>query len=153
MNFLLWVSGKVYWLLWPVFFILLSNTERTRVLLVCEQSVLVIKTWFGDGKWTLPGGGVHAGEDVKLGAVREVYEEVGITLDPRKLKSNGRVERRKRAITIFHVRFSTRLSRKQEPSRQWYELTHAQWVPLGEINQDNTDQAVLDHIAAWRVSR
>ena len=35
-------------------------------------------------KWECPGGSVTAGEDSLEGAMREVYEEVGVRLDPEK---------------------------------------------------------------------
>ena len=33
------------------------------------------------GKWDLPGGHIHEGEDPKDGLIREVKEETGITLE------------------------------------------------------------------------
>ena len=33
------------------------------------------------GKWTLPGGGIEFGEDLKAGVKREVLEETGLTVD------------------------------------------------------------------------
>ncbi len=40
----------------------------------------------GIGKWTFPGGFVERGEPVREAAVREILEEVGITVDPNDLK-------------------------------------------------------------------
>lgn len=39
----------------------------------------------GEGTWTMPGGKLHFGESFEEGAVREVFEETGITLIPEDL--------------------------------------------------------------------
>jgi mutator protein MutT len=36
----------------------------------------------GIGKWTFPGGSVERGEPIRLAAVREIAEEIGISVDP-----------------------------------------------------------------------
>jgi 8-oxo-dGTP diphosphatase len=36
---------------------------------------------FSAGSWTLPGGGVEHGEDVRSGLLREVYEETGLDVE------------------------------------------------------------------------
>ncbi len=38
------------------------------------------------GEWDFPGGGVEAGEDIAVGAVREVMEEVGLDFQPGDLR-------------------------------------------------------------------
>ncbi len=152
MNALLYVSGKVYWLLWPVFFLLLRRTERTRILVIHENTALVVKTWFSDGKWTLPGGGIHRGESVREATARELYEEVGITLDRTILKTHGKVDYKKRGISTRLVRFSARLPERPQISRQWYEITHAEWVALSTLHHGNTDASVLEHIEAWQAT-
>ncbi len=49
----------------------------------------------GEGTWTMPGGKLDFGEDLKKGALREVLEETGLKLKPKDLKlisvSNDRV--------------------------------------------------------------
>jgi 8-oxo-dGTP pyrophosphatase MutT (NUDIX family) len=65
----------IYWLIWPALWAYLRFGRRTRVLVVCGQRVLLVKTWLGDGKWSLPGGGLHRHEDPRTGAHRELLEE------------------------------------------------------------------------------
>lgn len=55
-----------------------------RVLAFDEAGrVLLIRHSYGSGRWMLPGGGVARGEDPLAAALRELREEVGLTLaDP-----------------------------------------------------------------------
>lgn len=52
-----------------------------------RDKVLVVRRKYGffAGKWELPGGRVNSGEDLLSGLIREVKEEVGMTLDPNKV--------------------------------------------------------------------
>jgi 8-oxo-dGTP pyrophosphatase MutT (NUDIX family) len=64
--------------------------RAARVLLLAERSVLLIKG-FDPGRpdagtwWLTPGGGVDDGESIETAAVREVFEETGLQLDPDEL--------------------------------------------------------------------
>ncbi len=46
-----------------------------------EGRLLLIRHSYGSGRWMLPGGGLGKGEDPLLGALRELREETGCTLD------------------------------------------------------------------------
>lgn len=43
--------------------------------------VLLVRHSYGSGRWTLPGGGIRAGEEPLAAARREVAEELGCALD------------------------------------------------------------------------
>ena len=51
----------------------LCTDENDRILLV-----RIAPGYPGAGHWTLPGGGLHFGEDPALGALRELTEETGL---------------------------------------------------------------------------
>lgn len=59
---------------------------RTRIFVVVNDEVLVIKNWIGTGSWSLPGGGLHPYEDPAEAAARELHEEVGIVIRARELE-------------------------------------------------------------------
>ena len=70
----------------PVLFVYLQLRVRTRIIVRHEGRVLLLKSWYGSNKWTLPGGGVNFREKPIDGAVRELYEETGISVKPSQLK-------------------------------------------------------------------
>lgn len=75
------LAGRLlYWLVWPGTWLYLRWSTRTRVLVLYGEEILVVKNWLGDGRYHLPGGGLHPNELPEKGAVRELYEETGATL-------------------------------------------------------------------------
>jgi 8-oxo-dGTP pyrophosphatase MutT (NUDIX family) len=81
--------GKlIYFFGYPVFRILIRGTTRAYVIVRVGDEILATQNWLGfQKKWRLPGGGVHADEDPKLAATRELYEEIGLVVDPSLLKT------------------------------------------------------------------
>ncbi len=57
------------------------------VLIKSGSKILLIKRRFdpGSGKWSIPGGLIELGETVREAALREVYEETGLTVNLDKL--------------------------------------------------------------------
>jgi len=77
------IGISLFWLSWPVLWIYLKKTTRTRILITtADDQVLLVKGWLGTGKWSLPGGGLHlhASEAARQGVIREAREETGIEL-------------------------------------------------------------------------
>ena len=72
------IGRLLFWLLWPLVWLYSPLTLRSRVVIVKDKKVLVVKNWFGSGAWQLPGGGVKIGENHLDAAARELKEELGI---------------------------------------------------------------------------
>lgn len=124
----------VYWLAWPVSWIYLRGSRRTRLLLLYQDEILVVGNWLGTGKYTLPGGGLHNNEDPKDGLVREVFEETGIILEKSAICSLG-----EEPIQIHGFRYSAcyyyvPLPVKPAIRRQRFEIIDLQWVKRENIN-------------------
>ena len=72
------ISKLLFWLSWPIIYIMVTGTNRTRVLILKDDSILLVSGWLNDGRWQLPGGGVKRRENFAKAALREMEEEVGI---------------------------------------------------------------------------
>jgi 8-oxo-dGTP pyrophosphatase MutT (NUDIX family) len=65
-----------------------KHRATARVLLINEQNqVFMLKTHFDPEvglppRWLIPGGGIDSGEDTLTAALRELYEETGLVVDP-----------------------------------------------------------------------
>jgi 8-oxo-dGTP pyrophosphatase MutT (NUDIX family) len=148
---LLLIFGRIiYWVGWPVSFASLYFTKRSRVLIVCGQEVLVVKGWLGSGHWHTPGGGIHKGEAPVDGAMREVQEEIGLTVKPEQLQQ------------LFHKRITTRrffrydcyafvllLLVKPELKLQPNEIIDSAWLPLEAIRRQEAGKITSEMLAAW----
>ena len=70
--------------------LVVRNSHRTRVLIVCGEEYLLVKHWLGDNSWMLPGGGCHRAEIPLVAARRELKEELGIEPGPELFMHQGR---------------------------------------------------------------
>ncbi|HSX52965.1 MAG TPA: NUDIX hydrolase [Patescibacteria group bacterium] len=126
--------GRVmFWLTWPGLYLYLGHTDRTRVVVVSDSSILVVKSWLGDGKWSLPGGGLHKREQMLAGAAREVREETGIHIELNQLKELGQIELSVRGIPLKLYCFRAALNRSVVPTAQRGEILEVKWIPLKEL--------------------
>ena|GEM_PF-583044 len=58
-----------------------KSVQGVRVILVRDGRVVLVRHWYAPGVWTLPGGGAHGNESVEEAGKREVFEEVGFSID------------------------------------------------------------------------
>ena len=64
-----------------------------KVIMHSDQGNVLIQKPTYKKSWQLPGGGVDAGEDLKDALVREVSEELGITIDKQALQISGTIHK------------------------------------------------------------
>lgn len=149
MNKLFGLLGRpAYWLSWPLLYVYLRKSTRTRVLLIADNKALLVQNWLGS-TWALPGGGLHSGEDSRVGAVREVREETGITLQPEQLQYLGSERIKHHGFTYQIERFVAELPQAFSPQPQQFEISQAKWFPLNEIANNRLAIDVENTIKIW----
>ena len=108
--------------------------DRGEVLLAMK------KRGFGAGKWNGVGGKVQEGEDIVVAALREIKEEIGVTVAPDALQSAGALEFNysdthdwDQVCNLFTVhRWEGNPVESEEMRPQWYAINKlpfdAMWV-------------------------
>jgi 8-oxo-dGTP diphosphatase len=144
------LGRSVWWCGWPVLWLYLHDSNRTRLLLLNESGqVLLVKGWISaTSKWSLPGGGLHGGENPMRGLLREVNEEVGLALNEadvvplevRRMKSKG-------------LRFNLHFYRATIDSTpvlrlQRHEIAECAWVEPASLTAANAEPDVLVAVSA-----
>ena len=74
------VFKTAYILTWPFLFLYAPLRVRSRILVIKNDTFLGVRHYYGTNVWSLPGGGVKAGESYKDAAIRELNEELGIVV-------------------------------------------------------------------------
>ena len=90
MKRLKFIGTIAFFLSLPALYFYLKLNKRSRVIVVSNNKVLLLKGWYGSNKWMLPGGGINWGESERAGAIRELYEETKILIGTKQLKPVGR---------------------------------------------------------------
>jgi 8-oxo-dGTP pyrophosphatase MutT (NUDIX family) len=102
------------------------------VVIRYKNEVLLIRSNFGEQKWGLPGGGIKRNETAAQSAAREVQEEVGISLNPSKLRfiTEQRSGYGPLDWPYVHLRFyEYRLNKKPKQLKlQGWEVSESKWV-------------------------
>jgi len=152
-NFKRFIGRTMFWLGWPVWYVYLKGSARTRVLITAKDKILVIRGWHDGRFWSLPGGGVHEGEKASASAIREVYEETGISLLAKQLKSLGFSDHQNYGLSFRIEGFVAKVSKCYKPKIQKLEILEAKWINPSKLNINNTDQDTLGLIATWKARR
>lgn len=127
------VGVAAFWLSRPALRVYLRKTERTRVIITAEGKVLLVKTWLGSGDWMLPGGGIHKDEEPAAAAIREVYEETGIRLQPADLKFSQSLLPREYNLTFKCSVFTAELAAALPLKAQKGEIIEVAWFNLKDL--------------------
>lgn len=151
-RFLTTAGILTFFLAWPAFFIYLRRMERTRILAIDDDKVLVSKNWISDGKWSLPGGGLHKGEPIVQGAIREMLEETGVELKPAQLRFLAKGTYKNYGLGFDFYCFVVRVDRPWKFKKQLHEVSDLAWMPYRELNTQNAGKDVMLALHAWQSS-
>lgn len=128
---------------------LLRDTERTRVLVTCDDKVLLIKDWVGNGQWVLPGGGVHKNELATDAAVRELREETSLQIDRSQLRSAGTYNYDHNGFRFRYQLFIVSLSTQPAVAATWPEVAQVAWIPRANLGSHRLSPEVLTAVEHW----
>lgn len=130
-------------------------------IILDEENVLIVRRGQPPrmGAWSIPGGGVHLGEDLEEACMREVKEETGLDVE---ILSEGRVLNRVTRDEWDRVQFHYVLidfvCRPTGGTLQAAsDISEARWVPLCEVSSlrpmtSGTAEFILESIDALNQS-
>jgi len=143
------IGRIVFWLLWPFWVVYFRvSPDRTRIFVVADNKLLLIRTWLGADAWGLPGGGVKRGESLEDAAVRELREETGIKTMPELLNHLGEYRRTVHGLRYTAHYFVLRLDETIPTKGQILEVAETSWIDKSELKDLNTN-----HDAAYGLSQ
>ena len=137
------LGRTLFWLGWPAFWLFLRNTRRTRVVVRSGSDVLVVRGWLSDGRWSLPGGGLHAGEVAADGAARELFEETGILAAPAVLKPLGEAWVHHRGLGYHCSYFTLRADAEGLKPHRQLEILDVAWMTVADLTPENATADVF----------
>lgn len=137
------IGITAYWVTVPGIWLVLRRTLRSRIIIRSKDSIIVVKPWLGNGKWCLPGGGVHTGESALAAVRRETEEEVGIQLSAIDCNRLGTQLYRQNGLAFTYHLFAVELNEQVQIKKQPLEIVEAAWVPIKKLNNKTANQDVL----------
>lgn len=147
------IGTSLYWIMLPAIWVYARNTKpRARVILVCQGQVLVVKNWLGAGGWSLPGGGLESHEQADAAAVREISEELGISIESDKLLSLGEytaVERGR--LKSRYYLYGYEFQHKPEITPAKSEIVDHTWLDFDYIRlaKKGVGNTVKQSVVSW----
>jgi ADP-ribose pyrophosphatase YjhB (NUDIX family) len=116
---------------------------RVRVLILNEEKneVLLVRSWLGHQKWTLPGGGIKSTETPAEAAAREVHEETGLRIPHDHLRELGVFADQSNKKYTYSVACYTIEIAKREPrfsKHRRLEMLDMSWFPLKNLPKDTS---------------
>lgn len=140
------------WVLWLPVWVVIRFTTRTRVLVICQDEVLVLQGWLSTGRWSFPGGGKHRNEAPIDAVKRELQEETGIVAKDAQLTSLG-LKKKSKGQPYDYYAFALELAEKPELHLQKIEIMGARWLPTNQLEIISTEPHVRLLLDTWRKQR
>lgn len=150
MNRLWLLVGRVlYFPAYPLAALYLLNSRRVRVVVTDKSRVLIVKPWLNNGRWDLPGGGLHEDENPSQGAVRELREELGLKIDFSAVKIHKQEDFRAGLLRYSAIYAYVVLdSSDSQFLLQKHEISDYKWVNAEELNQISMISPSLNRYAS-----
>jgi 8-oxo-dGTP pyrophosphatase MutT (NUDIX family) len=121
----------------PIFRLVISRTTRVYVIIKIDDEILMTKNWLGNGLWALPGGGLSRKENPKQAAVRELREELGLSLNEGSLVFVESGKWASERLNFKYIIYATN-ALDRDFKRNKRELTHAEWLKPDQLYNNTT---------------
>lgn len=153
-----WIGRIVYWIIWPGTRLYLRRSTRTRVVVCHRGQTLVVTKWLSNGQYHLPGGGLEGDEPPAHGAVRELYEETGITLHEAEVQLLASETYRAAGMSFDCHYFVYRAGERLVAKPSFPEITGIYWLDRSDIRPDTCSPEVIralelvesSHRSSWQ---
>ena len=119
------------------------------VVLRCGDELLVLRESYRPGLG-LPAGGREPGETAVETAVRELYEEVGISLSADRLVMVRQTRLHVGGRVIDNTLFEARVEEKVEPRVDSREIVWAGWMRIEEVLAGDPQPGLRDYLHRLR---
>lgn len=140
----------VYQLLRLYWFVRRPAGRGVKVLLECEDKVLLVTHNYGHRLWTVPGGGVKSDELSELAAVREIYEELGVLLD--RVTYLGQYESNNEYKHVTVDCFKASVTRETKVTIDNFEIAKYAWFTLDSLPAEKAS-SVTKIISLYEIER
>lgn len=140
------IGTLTFWITWPGIWLILRSSKRTRVALVAGDKVLVVKPWLGNGKWSLPGGGIRRKEKPAEALIREVEEETGLKLPEKHCHQLSDNTYKQNGLSFGYKLFVCKLKQPKNVKQKSREISETKWISWHELSVRNSNSDVITAI-------
>ncbi|MDW0117098.1 NUDIX hydrolase [Sporosarcina thermotolerans] len=113
----------------------MNRVDVVYAVILKEGKVLMVKNKKYNN-WTLPGGGVEKGETLEQAAIREVWEETGLTVEIGKLLAVNETFRQKENNHVLFFTFNTGVIGGEIAIQDRDGILDVQWKDLNEAVEE-----------------
>lgn len=138
-----------FWAAWPLWWMLLHDTQRTRILCTYGDEILLVLPTLAMNKWSLPGGGIRKGEDPAAAACRELHEELGIKITPDMLRLLATEPVNEDSGIPYHCHYYVAAFSERPIPRSVLEIADVRWLSREDAGSIVTQQIVKRALSLW----
>ena len=120
----------------------LINSKRVYLVIINDSKVLLLQNWYGDGGWSLPGGGVRKNETDQAALIREVEEELSLVLT----KQDISLLDYQSPANRYNYRYYVAKSKFDHYKIDGREIVASKWADPSQLSANNTEEAILGAI-------